>query len=95
VSVPCEIYVRHSGGANLLNAYGDVSRLDCSVRSGEPVAFVELSVLPEWITDIDQRIAYMTSGQIIHVRIPIHDQPTKTAAGALSRGRLWSRASRP
>ena len=72
MSEPCEIYVRHSGGANLLNAYGDVSRLDRSVKSDEPVAFVELSVLPDWITDIDQRMAYMTAGQIIHVRIPIH-----------------------
>ncbi len=72
MSEPCEIYVRHSGEANLLHAYGDASKLRHSGERGEPVAFVELSVLPEWITDPEQRKAYAESGQMIHLRIPIH-----------------------
>lgn len=72
MSEPCEIYVRQSGGANLLNVYGDASALRQSGERMEPVAFVELSVLPEWITDPDERRAYADSGRVMHLRIPIH-----------------------
>lgn len=72
MSEPCEIYVRHSGDSNLLHAYGDASSLTSPSDEGEPIAFVELTVLPEWITDADKRRSYETSGELIHVRIPIH-----------------------
>lgn len=72
MSEPCEIYVRHSGGSNMLLAYGDASSLTSSSDEGEPIAIVELSILPEWITDAEKRRSYEASGELIHVRIPIH-----------------------
>lgn len=69
---PCEIYVRNSGGSNLLHRYGNSASLATHSAGGEPVAFLELSVLPKWITDADQRKAYEALGDLIHLRIPVH-----------------------
>lgn len=72
MSEPCEIYIRHSGGSNHLHAHGDTTALRQSDAQREPLAFVELSVLPEWITDPEERKVYAESGRMVHLRIPIH-----------------------
>lgn len=70
-----ELYVRNSASRTLLNLHaGDeaIAAAEIAKKSGLPQAFLELTVLPEWITDLDQRVAYQNSGELIHVRIPLH-----------------------
>lgn len=81
-----EIYVRHSGGKNLLNVYAsdDAKKAAAQAHSrGLPTAFVELSVLPEWITDETQRAAYEAGGEVLHLRIPISgDLPFRSTSSS-------------
>lgn len=67
--------VRNSAGKTLLNLYANdeaMAAAELAKESGLPQAFLELIVLPEWITDLDQRVAYQNSGELMHIRIPIH-----------------------
>ena len=73
-----EIYVRVSGGA-MINFYmtDDVrEKFRKALMSGEvscrefPIN-LELSVLPEWVTDEKQRRKLEKAHEIVHVRIPI------------------------
>jgi len=70
-----DICVRNSAGKTLLNLYANdeaMAAAELAKESGLPQAFLELIVLPEWITDLDQRVAYQNSGELMHIRIPIH-----------------------
>ena len=80
---PFDIYVRHSGDKNVLFIHGCPGTQEETVAErleGKPLAFLELSVLPEWITDERYRAAYKESGRTLHLRIPIHsgDLPTRS-----------------
>lgn len=69
-----EIYVRNSGERNLLIVHADDEARAASAKAREadaPTAFLELSVLPEWIPDRLAREAYEKSGEVLHLRIPI------------------------
>ena len=69
-----EIYVRNSGGRNLLHVHKSDDAETAAAKSGvdgSPSGFLELSVLSEWITDPDLRAAYEKAGEILHLRIPI------------------------
>jgi|GEM_PF-2091355 len=74
-----EVYVRQSSGRSLLMFHiptcirdsffrgiknGEFSSADCQ-------AYLELSVLPEWITDADVRALLQSKGEAIHLRIPL------------------------
>ena len=70
-----DICVGISAGKTLLNLYANdesMAAAELAKESGLPQAFLELIVLPEWITDLDQRVAYKNSGELMHIRIPIH-----------------------
>lgn len=74
-----EVYVRHNSGRSLLMFHiptriresflkginnGEFSSTDCQT-------YLELSVLPEWITDVDVRELLQSRGEVIHLRIPL------------------------
>lgn len=71
------IYVRNSGGRSLLNVYlpagereGFLSGLAAGEYSSEG-AHLELSVLPEWITDDEERARLVAFGSLPYLRIPL------------------------
>ena len=72
MSEPCEIYVRHSSGSDLVHIYGGATDFASPNMGGELVAFVDLSSLPEWMTVADKHSGYEESGELIHVRIPFY-----------------------
>lgn len=73
-----EMYVRHSAGLALFHVHLPaafastfIERLrGDQVTSDDAVVHLELSVLPEWVTDSDQR-AQLTKIGPVHVRVPI------------------------
>jgi hypothetical protein len=73
-----EIYVRDSDQSAAMHFhYTGTSRDEflCALQTGKLKLSsfkidLELSVLPEWVTDPEQRAAVATSGPI-HIRIPI------------------------
>ena len=74
-----EIYVRQSGDRNLLTLHIPERLREAFIAALRAGSFggkssemqVELSVLPEWVTDEDQRDLLLEDGFPIHVRIPI------------------------
>lgn len=74
-----EIYVRPSAGSNFLTIYAPSSTRDkliAFLKNGvfqdpKTITHLELSVLPEWITDANQRAAFERDLGSIHIRIPI------------------------
>jgi hypothetical protein len=72
-----EIYVRHSGGRSLLHVHlpaGERESFLSGLAAGEYSSegtHLELSVLPEWITDDDERARLVASGSLPHLRIPL------------------------
>ncbi|MDO9170125.1 MAG: hypothetical protein Q7U18_13695 [Methylobacter sp.] len=74
-----EIYLRHSIGKVMLNLYvpkETKKRFLTGLKNGalelpEDSANFELSILPEWITDPEQRERIKNIGETIHVCIPI------------------------
>jgi len=70
-----DICVRNSAGRTQLNLYASDEAKAAAMlakKSGLPQAYLELIVLPEWVTNLDQRVAYQNSGELMHIRIPIH-----------------------
>lgn len=74
-----EVYVRHSSGRSILTFHiptciresflqginnGEFSSAACQT-------YLELSVLPEWITDADGRALVQSREEVIHLRIPL------------------------
>lgn len=72
-----DVYVRHSSSGTFLNIHVPSSRKDqfaAALKQGHlqggGVA-VELSVLPEWITDEEVRDKVSALNEFIHLRIPV------------------------
>jgi hypothetical protein len=71
-----EMYVRATHDGTLLTTYAS-SEIKGSLEKltqGEVYAggaTLELSVLPEWITDAEERRRFVESGLSLHVRIPL------------------------
>ena len=83
-SEPFAIYVRHSGEFNFLHfygGYGTSAEADAARQEGKILAFIELSVLPEWITDESYRAAYHRWGRMLHLKIPIHSGDLRARSG--------------
>jgi hypothetical protein len=74
-----EIYVRHSSGRALLMLHAPEAlraTVLAAIKSGEIDStqarmHLELSILPEWITDSSVRMQVSKIEDSIHVRIPI------------------------
>lgn len=74
-----ELYIRHSIGKAMLNLYIPKEMKEkflTGVKNNtlelpEDSAHFELSILPEWIPDPEQREAIEKLDQVIHIRIPI------------------------
>ena len=74
-----EIYLRHSSGRSLLmfhvpasNRNNFLEGLKRGEVSGNELGInLELSVLPEWITDPTERENFIRSGSNIHIRISL------------------------
>lgn len=74
-----EIYVRQSASRNFLTVHASPEIRDTllnglregSFECGGSPTHLELSILPEWITDEDQRCHVKGDLDPIHVRIPI------------------------
>lgn len=74
-----EIYIRPSGDQTLLNIYVPIKvreRFIRALRDGAfsdaqvPIEF-EVTTLPKWITDDDQRKKALRTNESVHVRIPL------------------------
>jgi hypothetical protein len=71
------IYVRYSGGRNLLHVHlpaGERENFLSGLAAGEYSSegtHLELSVLPEWITDDEERAGLVAAGSLPHLRIPL------------------------
>lgn len=74
-----EIYVRPSGDRVMLNFHVPEALKEALIAGIRDGSFstdaarmnVELSLLPQWITDGDDRKAYEKQFSSVHVRIPI------------------------
>ncbi len=79
MSKTVEIYIRNSGPRTFLNFYipSDlkekfISALrDGSLSDAEVDMALEVSVLPHWITDADQRSEAQKRSDVVHARIPL------------------------
>ena len=74
-----EIYIRNSSSGTLLNFYipSDLKeefiaalRDGSFSKTGVDIA-LEVSILPHWITDADQRSEVQERGDVVHARIPL------------------------
>lgn len=74
-----QVYVRHSSGRALL-MFHVPKRIEESFLQGindgkfslaDTQPYLELSVLPEWVTDADVRAKVQSIGEVIHLRIPL------------------------
>jgi len=74
-----EIYVRQSAGRNYLNFHvSNILRekLLASLKNGAVDSDgvdinLELSILPEWITDEEQRARFENQRESMHIRVPV------------------------
>lgn len=79
MSKEIEIYVRPSSGRNHLNWYVSKllqEKLITGLKNGtfdsDGVEInLELSILPEWITDEQQRARFESANESIHIRVPV------------------------
>lgn len=84
-----EIYVRQSAGRTLFNLYVpeqmqkkfiEALRMGSFEAESTPT-HLELSVLPEWVTDQDQRKELSSLGEPLHLRVPITCINTQFSGG--------------
>lgn len=71
-----EIYIRDTHSGTMLNIYAPSALTGCLAslaRNGEYTegATLELSLLPEWISDESDRRKLIESKMTLHVRIPV------------------------
>jgi len=74
-----EIYVRNSGDKTLLTFHIPEEKREEFFRqfsSGSEVSVgvpihLEFSVMPEWISDLDQQAIFTKTGNHLHCRLPI------------------------
>jgi hypothetical protein len=74
-----EIYVRPSGDKMLLNFHIPEAARDkfiAGLREGhsdgkDTIMHLELSVLPNWLTDADERTQCFANSTSLHVRVPV------------------------
>jgi len=74
-----EIYIRHSSAGTFLNFHIPsqlkkkfISAIQKgSLSEGDALMAVELSVLPEWITDKEVQEKLSSMNESIHLRIPV------------------------
>lgn len=79
MSKAVEIYIRNSGSRTLLNfhipsdlkeAFISALRDGSFSEAGVDIA-LEVSMLPQWITDADQRSEAQECDHVVHARIPL------------------------